>query len=161
MIENPFVINSKTFSDNTFNNVTLYVPEGTIDKYKATEGWSKFAFIEERNVDGDTSPDQGKCEKPTISYQNGRLIFSCATEGVTYKYNIMASSVKSGAGNEIDFTPKYTITAYATKDGYENSDTATLEISVSGDVNGDVNGDGFVNAGDVVKLVNIIMGQQQ
>ncbi len=41
-IENPFEIDKTTFTDNTFYNATLYVPEGTIDKYKATEGWNKF-----------------------------------------------------------------------------------------------------------------------
>lgn len=48
-IENPYDIDINTFSDNTFFNATLYVPEGTIEKYKATEGWKKFKFIEEGN----------------------------------------------------------------------------------------------------------------
>ena len=156
-IDNPFKIKTNTFSDNTFYNATLYVPAGTIDKYKATEGWMKFAFIEEGNGGGDTPPS--KCEKPTITFKDGKLTFSCATEGVTYQYSITASDVKNGAGNDIDFAPKYTITAYATKAGYENSETATLEISVNGGANGDVNGDGVVDAADVVKLVNIIMGE--
>ena len=52
LIENPFAITgktsyNKTFSLNTFNNATLYVPMGTTDKYKATEGWKDFLFIEE------------------------------------------------------------------------------------------------------------------
>jgi len=52
LIENPFAIYGKTsngriFSQNTFNNATLYVPKGTIDKYKATDGWKDFWFIEE------------------------------------------------------------------------------------------------------------------
>lgn len=52
LIENPFVINGKatsyrTFSQNTFNNATLYVPVGMIDKYKATDGWSDFNTIVE------------------------------------------------------------------------------------------------------------------
>ena len=46
-IENPFEIDKTTFTDNTFYNATLYVPEETIGKYKATEGWNKFIFIEE------------------------------------------------------------------------------------------------------------------
>ena len=51
LIENPFTITgktsgSRTFSQNTFFNATLYVPKGTIDKYKATDGWKDFLFIE-------------------------------------------------------------------------------------------------------------------
>ena len=52
-IENPFEIRGKNgiylgvFSQNTFNNATLYVPRGSIDKYKITEGWKDFVFIEE------------------------------------------------------------------------------------------------------------------
>ena len=48
LIENPFRIYGKSSSDDgtfslyTFNNAKLYVPKGTIDKYKATEGWKDF-----------------------------------------------------------------------------------------------------------------------
>ena len=58
LIENPFKINgeadkdNRTFSQKTFNNATLYVPVGTIDKYKATEGWKDFANIKEGNPTG-------------------------------------------------------------------------------------------------------------
>ena len=52
LIENPFTITGKesddrTFSRNTFKNSILYVPKGTIDKYKTTEGWKNFAYIVE------------------------------------------------------------------------------------------------------------------
>ena len=46
-IENPFVIGTDVFSNNTFLNGTLYVPAGTIDTYKATDGWKNFMSIEE------------------------------------------------------------------------------------------------------------------
>ena len=45
-IENPFRIFG-VFTTNTLNNATLYVPVGTKEKYKATEGWKDFLFIEE------------------------------------------------------------------------------------------------------------------
>ena len=52
LIENPSAISDKiaenpTFSLYTFNNATLYVPNGTIEKYKTTEGWKDFVNIVE------------------------------------------------------------------------------------------------------------------
>lgn len=46
-IEEPFDIVTHTFSTNTYYNATLYVPEGTLKKYKGKMGWSNFLFIEE------------------------------------------------------------------------------------------------------------------
>ena len=48
LIENPFTIMGNNFSQKTFDYGTLYVPKGTIEKYKATEGWKNFKNIVER-----------------------------------------------------------------------------------------------------------------
>ena len=70
----------------------------------------------------------GKCTTPTISYTDGKVIFACDTEGVTF----VSETTENLAGNRHDteFTliPTYTITAYATKENYENSDIATLTL---------------------------------
>ena len=58
LIANPFEIcgnkygYSRSFSENTFNNATLYVPVGAKEKYQATDGWKDFAHIEEGNPTG-------------------------------------------------------------------------------------------------------------
>ena len=65
LIENPFVINGKesyrydytgTFSQNTYNKANLYIPRGTIEKYKATNGWKDFTYITEGTEENDV-PD--------------------------------------------------------------------------------------------------------
>ena len=132
LIENPFTItgktsDSRTFTQNTFNNATLYVPKGTIEKYKATDGWKDFLFIEEGTGGGDT-PTTQKCEKPTISYENGKLTFSCATDGAVCQYSITDTDIKAGSGNEVQLGVTYNISVYATKSGYDNSETATATL---------------------------------
>ena len=133
LIENPFKIIGKasdyrTFTQNTFNNATLYVPKGTIDKYKATDGWKDFVFIEEGNGSGGDTPTTQKCEKPTISYENGKLTFTSETEGAVCQYSITDTDIKAGNGNEVQLGVTYNISVYATKAGYENSETATATL---------------------------------
>ena len=160
LIENPSKINGKTssyrtFSPNTFLNATLYVPKGTIGKYKATEGWKDFVFIEEGTGGGDT-PEPQKCATPTITYENGKLKFSCETEDVTFCYSVTPPSQFNGEGNDVNLSTKYTISVYAKKEGYENSETVTKEIEVGG-MMGDMNGDGVLSVTDVGILITNIL----
>lgn len=132
LIENPFEIAGKqseykTFSQNTFNNATLYVPVGTIDKYKATNGWKDFLFIEE-GTGGTTPAVPQKCEKPTIAYKDGKLTFNCETEGATCHSTITDPDITSYSANEVQLGVTYTISVYAAKTGYENSETATATL---------------------------------
>ena len=128
LIQEPFKISNGTFSNNTFANATLYVPSGTIDKYKATEGWKQFSFIEEGSGPGGEVPVTKKCEKPTISYADGKRTFSCATEGATCQSIISDDDIRSYSVNEVQLGVTYTINVYATKTGYEQSETATATL---------------------------------
>ena len=63
-INNPFKIDGRksyrgmeywwVFSPNTFDNAFLFVPEGTIDKYRSTNGWKDFLNIREAAIGTDT-----------------------------------------------------------------------------------------------------------
>ena len=134
LIEEPFAIYGKnsggsTFTLDVFNNATLYVPVGTKEKYKSTEGWKDFLFIEEgTGSGGGTTPEPEQCAKPTISYANGKLMFSCATDGATCQYTITDSDIKSGIGDEVELCVTYQVSVYATKAGYNNSETATATL---------------------------------
>ena len=81
-------------------------------------------------TDGTTpeTPETPKCEKPTISYENGQLKMSCATEGVEYVTDITDADIKKHYDATISLTATYTISVYATKSGYDNSETATATL---------------------------------
>ena len=76
LIENPFVIVGKSsiyeaFSGNTFDNATLYVPVGTIDKYKATDGWKDFDYIVEGTPTGIKVIENTQKKNATVYDLNG------------------------------------------------------------------------------------------
>ena len=75
-----------------------------------------------------TTPETPKCEKPTISYENGQLKMSCATEGVEYVTDITDADIKKHYDATISLTATYNISVYATKAGYDNSETATATL---------------------------------
>ena len=138
LIETPFAIKGKTssgrvFTLNTYNNATLYVPKGTIDKYKTTDGWKGFVFIEESDTPP-TPPTPKTCEKPTIIYRNGNLMFTSSTEGATCYYSIIDTDIKTGSGSEVQLTATYNISVYAAKEGFENSEIATATLCWIDDV---------------------------
>ena len=127
-MENPCSISSNCFLDDVFYNVTLYVPKGTTDKYKATNYWNKFLFIEEGEPGSGTQPGENKCATPKISYANKKLTFSCNTEGVEYHYTITDADIKSAVASSINLSATYEISVFASKSGYINSDVATATL---------------------------------
>lgn len=127
-MENPCYISTYCFHDDVFYNATLYVPKGTTDKYRSTDCWNKFLFIEEGEPGSSTQPEEKKCATPTINYAYKKLTFSCETEGVEYHYTINDADIKSGNSSSVSLTATYEISVYATKSGYTNSDVATATL---------------------------------
>ena len=157
------VCGSQALDDINKWDCKLYVPEGTISSYQIADQWKEFLFAEEGTGTAEQNPSgEGplKCGTPKIAYSGDKISFTCETEGVNYFYRITGSDVKAGNGSEVWLQKKYTISVYATKDGYVDSDVAksTIEIGSSG-VFGDLNNDGKVNVADHVKLSDIIMNK--
>ncbi len=69
-MEDPCFIVSDCFPEDVFNNATLYVPKGTVDKYKSTNYWSKFAFIEETETASikTTNRENGETAEEQVHY---------------------------------------------------------------------------------------------
>lgn len=133
LIEIPFTINGKfsnnrVFPYNAYENVTLYVPNGTIDKYKEMEGWKDFLFIEEGSGPGGETPEVEQCAKPTIYYKDGKLSYKCETEGVTFQSTITDTDMGAYSSDEVDLTVTYHISVYATKEGYKDSEVAEATL---------------------------------
>ena len=194
------------FSEATYENATLYVPKGCIDKYQVVTGWSGFYSIVEMAVavtsitlnqssatlvEGESltltatiTPDDAddktivwsssdpsvaavdntgkitavasgyatitatandgsgvsaqcevtvesyldKCEAPTISYVEGRVVLTCATEGAKVITDVVVEDAHRYEELEFALSATYTITAYATKAKYETSDVVTLTL---------------------------------
>lgn len=154
LAETPPVAQQNTFPKYTME---LKIPESAAQTYMETDPWSNFTTI--KTLAG-TEVKKKKCAMPVITISNDRLHYVSETEGVDYHVVITApQSMKySTSGNFFPFTKKITISVYASKKGWEDSDTATLELDDL-KVIGDANMDGKVDAADLVTTANIIMGK--
>ena len=108
-------------------SVTLHVPSSAISYYQTESPWSGFGTIKTLEGTG-TDVETKKCETPSISFADGKLIFSCATEGVEYVSEVTCSDVSKYYSNEINLAACYDITVTAMKTGYDNSDVATAKL---------------------------------
>ena len=152
--------NLEAFKDSNPQAMTLHVPAASIEAYRSTEPWSYFkAFV--ALEDGDT-PTIQKCATPEINYADGKLDFTCETEGVEFVSEVIVGDAKKYYDASVTLSQTYKITVYAVKTGYENSDIATREIVIENGQSslfGDLNKDGKVDVADHVKLSDIIMNK--
>lgn len=148
------------FSNSYIEYATLHVPVSALDSYKAKAPWNSFKNIVATDGTIPFTPDPPKCATPTIAYKNGKLTFSCATEGVEYVSEVTVADAKKYYTGEVNLGTTYKVSVVAMKTGYENSDTAAMEINVGGSDGGplgDLNGNGKVDAVDLTKLIDILL----
>ena len=90
LIKEPFAIEGgfseyPTFSENTFMNATLYVPEGTSGEYKATDGWMDFDNIEEGMPSSIQSTPMSQPSSSILYDLSGRKLQQKPTKGIYIK----------------------------------------------------------------------------
>ncbi len=151
---------TKAFPSTIYNTAALYIPEASYATYTATEPWSNFKNIS--TIEGGIpEPDVKKCATPVISYEDGVISFSCDTEDVEFVSEVKCPDISKYISATIPVTAVYTVTVYAKKAGYENSDVATEDIVISTDgLRGDVNKDFIVNGTDIQEVINIIVNRE-
>lgn len=148
--EPPAMESENAFDGSVYFYATLRVPAGSVGNYQNTAPWSNF-----RNI------NMLKCATPTIVFENGRLSFECATEGVEFEATITPSGNQSVTGSTLflaDVPVRYRVVVYAQKAGYLRSDGATRDITYQMK-RGDANRDGSVTIADAIKLVERVLEQ--
>ena len=127
---------NRNFTNSHYINTTIYVPQGSLSVYQSADVWKNFWDIREVSTTEMPEEEVKKCATPVITYNNSGLDITSETDGAEIHTDITCNDANSYNGDRIDLSATYNITAYATKSGYLNSETATATlcwIAVSGD----------------------------
>ena len=152
LAENVPSTTSSAFSSSNYSNATLHVHAASVEAYQAQAPWKNFKEVVALQ----------KCATPTITYDDGKLSFSCETEDVMYTYHVTCDYTQGGSFDEVQLTPVLKVTAYASKENYGDSDVATIEIPIDlkSGLKGDLNDDSKVNALDIQEVINIASSEE-
>ena len=144
------IYNTDEQNEMTTTQVAAALAKGWTPKYMVNGRWQDYAGSE---------PEVMKCATPVVAFYDGKLVFMCETEDVEYKYQIATPLMSESDGTNVSMPTKIQLIIYATKDGYEPSDTVTKEIDLKALIGqlGDVNGDGEIGMADIMYMVQYIL----
>lgn len=134
----------------TYWHSNFHVRKGCGDIYRNTEPWNRFNIIEDAIT---------PCTAPIIILEHGSVKCYSETEGA--ECHVSYSWAKTNDNNKVVFSPQLVVSAYATAEGYEDSETTTkvFQIGSNNIDNCDVNGDGAVTMDDANIVVNKYLGK--
>ena len=108
----------------------FYVPQSYLQDYKDALG-SKYPYIYASKEDGDEEKPLTACVTPTITYSDGKLLFNSSTPNAEYHATITDTDMANDKYIEngvLDLSAAYQISAFATADGYKQSEKATATL---------------------------------
>ena len=120
-------LKDRTFYGVSTYKLTLYIQESSKESYQTAYWW--------RNLYVSTIPDNTpmKCAKPTVGFEDGKLVFRCETKGVEFVSQILDDNVTAHTTSSIPLKPKYTVRVFARIKGSEDSDITTAEFEWNND----------------------------
>ena len=141
---------TNAFESSPVESTTLHVPAASVETYRAVEPWKNFKEIVAIQ----------KCDKPSIILAGNKIRFECETPGATFKSELTPNIEKlQFEDSEIVFQGgdiTYTLTVVASASGYEDSDPATLTLTVD---QCDVNKDGTIDVADIATIIGKMAGK--
>ena len=177
----PPVVSPDAFDNPESITVHVSSSSSSLEAYENAESWKVFKEV----VVFDDNPSK-KCATPVVTYENGKISFTCETEDVEFDTQIFCIDIEKDnydfenldyikysndiyeahIGSAIDLNPTFYLRVYATKVGYLNSDPVITYITLTpgtsseaSGILGDVNNDKKVNGTDIQELINIIVNE--
>jgi len=127
-----YIVDGEEYKIYEIETGVAITPEPTPKKDGYTfSGWSDIPETMPAHdviVTGTFTKNKEKCANPTIKYENGKLNMECTTDGVTYVTNITVADATQYYDATIQLSATYNISVYATKEGYDNSETVTATL---------------------------------
>lgn len=108
------------------NEITLHVPHDLMQQFYDSSPWNKLKYLVDIETGEPFIPK--KCAKPEISFNNRQLSFTCDTEGVVFVTAIASSDAGISYAQTIQLTGVYTVTTYARRNKYDDSEKAYATI---------------------------------
>ena len=118
---------SDAFKDSYIEYATLRVPDQSVAAYSSAYPWKNFGKIEGVNGGGTVE----KCATPVITFANGQITAMSATQGAVCHIDYKTNGTGSTFNNSLSVAASITVTAYATADGYAQSETATATFDLA------------------------------
>lgn len=116
----------KINESNLIKTASLYVPKDYLQDYKKAIG-NNYPKIYAWTGDA----EHPLCEVPSIAYSDGSLLFTCNTPGAQVHYSISSTDIVTDAladDGKVSLVAAYDISAYATAEHYEKSDSGYATI---------------------------------